>query len=319
MHNLKALAAYLEVATLGSPTLAAQRLGTSQPSISRMIKDLERDLGQPLFQRIGQRLVLTNLGMLLRDDVERALGGVAEVWERARAISDEVKPLRIAAVSAFSFGLLPHAWNRLDPVTQGQLIVETTGPEQVRSNVKTGHADLGAGSLPLAHRDLEIQWMASAPCVLALRNDDPLASEQGPVQLSALKGRTLIELSNKRGLPNRLRRALRESGLDAPSILTNSTMNALSFVQAGLGISVIEPVTPAGAHIPGLTILPLEIPIPYYFGVVTSATNSTTGLCQTLTDALRKEARERLSDFTIHPPETHQDLLVQLSLAEDRP
>ena len=61
MSRLKILEAYLQVASLGSVTAAAKHLGVSQPSVSRMIQELERDLGQPLFERVGQRLVLTQM------------------------------------------------------------------------------------------------------------------------------------------------------------------------------------------------------------------------------------------------------------------
>ena len=114
MSRLKILEAYLQVASLGSVTAAAKHLGVSQPSVSRMIQELERDLGQPLFERVGQRLVLTPKGMVLRDDVERALAGFVNLWERAREVVGEAEPpIRISAVSALAFGLLTDAWKAL--------------------------------------------------------------------------------------------------------------------------------------------------------------------------------------------------------------
>ena len=320
MRNLKALEAYLEVATLGSVTAAAKRLGLSQPSVSRLVQELERELGQPLFERVDQRLVLTRQGMLLRDDVERALAGVADVMQRARELSDEAaKPLRIAAVSAVSFGLLPHAWARLDPAARGELIVQTETPERVRSTVKEGRVDIGAGSLPLEHRDLSIDWMGSADCVLAVRDDDPLAAETGPVELSALQGRSLIQLGNRHGLPSRIRRALGEAGVEGAVVRTHSTMNALAFVRAGVGAAVVEPVSSAGTPLPGIRLLPLTVSIPYLIGAVTPRSAPPTARAQALLDALRTETEARLPGFVLHPPETHQEIIVRLSKFEDRP
>lgn len=319
MRNLKALEAYLEVATLGSVTAAAKRLGLSQPSVSRLIQELERELGQPLFQRVDQRLVLTRQGMLMRDDVERALAGVADVMQRARELADEdAKPLRIAAVSAVSFGLLPHAWARVQPEGRGELIVQTETPERVRSIVKEGRVDIGAGSLPLEHRDLTIDWMGSASCVLAVREDDPLTSETGPLELSALRGRSMIQLGNRHGLPSRIRRALGEAGVEGAVVRTHSTMNALAFVRAGVGVAVVEPVSSAGTPIEGVRLLPLAVSIPYMIGAVTPRSSPPTARAQALLDALKAEAEARLPDFELHPRDTHQEIIVRLSQFEDR-
>lgn len=319
MTNLKALEAYLEVATLGSVTAAAKRLNMSQPSVSRLIQELERDLQLSLFERVGQRLVLTTQGLLLRDDVDRALSGIAEVQERARSLSDvELQPLRLSSVSSIATGLLPNAWNSLELAERGQLISVTENPDQVRNAVKSGSVDLGASSLPLEHRDLTMQWFGSAPCVLAVRDDDSLVKEVGPIDLAALRGRTMIAMSNNRGLPSRIRRALRENGLDEPSVLTNSTMNALNFVRAGSGISIIEPVTLAGAAMPGIRTLPISASILYCFGIVTPSAAQPAERIDALVDALRVEAESRLSDFITYEPEMHQELLVKLSLLEDR-
>lgn len=318
MRNLKALEAYLVVATLGSVTAAARHLNTSQPSVSRLIQEVERELGQPLFERVGQRLVLTRVGMLLRDDVERALASVSDVMVRARALAESPqKPIRVAAVSSLAFGLLPHAWQRLDGATRGEMVIETTSPERVRSQVREGAVDIGASSLPLEHRDLTIRWMGSAPCMLAVREDDPLARGSGPVALAALRERVMVGLGNPSGLPNRVRRALREAGVAPATITTNSTMNVLAFVRAGCGISVIEPVSTSGTPVPDVRLLPLETAIPYFVGVVTPNPGQPCERSTRLIEALRDEALARVPGFALSPPETHQDIVARMALSED--
>ena len=320
MRNLKALEAYLVVATLGSVTAAARHLNTSQPSVSRMIQDLERELDQPLFERVGQRLVLTRVGMLLRDDVERALSSVADVMVRARSLGESPqKPLRVAAVSSLAFGLLPHACQRLDPETRGEMVIETTSPERVRSEVCEGNADIGASSLPLEHRDLTIRWMGAAPCVLAVREDDPLAQQTGPVALAALRHRTMVGLGNPRGLPSRIRRALAQAGVARASIQTNSTMNVLAFVLAGCGISVIEPLSSAGTPVPDVRLLPLETSIPYHVGVVTPNPGQPCDRSAALIAALQAEAEARVPGFVTSPPEAHHEIVARMALLEETP
>lgn len=328
MRNLKALEAYLEVATLGSVTAAAKRLQLSQPSVSRIIQDLERDLGQKLFVRTGQRLVLTSQGMLLRDDVERALAGVAEVWERAQEVANlRTRPVRISAISALAFGLLPHAWGSLSQSAGAdgarRIVIQTDTPERVRNAVLSNEADIGATSLPLQHREQTTHWFGSAPCVLAVRADDPLALEKDPVPLSVVKSRTLVEMSNRRGLPARIRQTLKTNRIETGGLIrTNSTMNALALIRAGAGgpagtVGIVEPVTSAGTPLDGVKILALEQDIPYCFGVISHNGVQLSETASALIVALEKAAHELVAGFKVHSPDEHQSLITRLALLED--
>ncbi|MDX3805337.1 LysR family transcriptional regulator [Bosea thiooxidans] len=321
MSRLKILEAYLQVASLGSVTAAAKHLGVSQPSVSRMIQELERDLGQPLFERVGQRLVLTPKGMVLRDDVELALAGFVNLWERAREVVGEAEPpIRIASVSALAFGLLTDAWKAMGGEADApRLTVEVESPDRVQNAVISGHAQIGATSAPLLHRDLAVEWLGTAPCVLAVPEGDPLAGTAGPVELQALAGRSLVGMSLRRGVPARIRAALSAAGVDIHvGVRTTSTVNVLSFVRAGAGIAIIEPLTLTGSPMPGIRILPLASAIPYCFGVVTARGATVPDKARALIAAMQKVAERHLDDFTLIPPEEHHDILASLTKQETR-
>jgi DNA-binding transcriptional LysR family regulator len=78
------LRAFACVIELGSLTRAAERLGLSQPTLSRQIAELEAQLGAPLFERTGRRLRATELALQLQEPAERmraaarALGPLAQ-------------------------------------------------------------------------------------------------------------------------------------------------------------------------------------------------------------------------------------------------
>ena len=316
MRLLRSLEAYREVAARGSVTSAAQTLGVSQPTVSRMIQELERELGQEMFQRVGQRLVLTAQGMALRDEVDRALGGITEFWERAREVASAIAPpLRISAVSALAFGLLPRAWQAAGAESV-RIAIQVEPPDQVQADVMSGAARLGATSVPLLHRDLDLAWLGTAPCVLAVPESDPLAAEDGPVDLCALCGRGMVGMSLRRGVPARISAALRAAGVEPQTIVrTNSTMNALSFIRAGTGIAIIEPLTPAGMPVPGVRILPLATSIPYCFGVVTARAACPDERISAVVTALRDAARS-LPDFALIAPADHHAFLAELAQEE---
>lgn len=60
--DVRALSIFIEVAELGSFTQAGDKLGYSQPTISFQIKQLEKELGVQLFDRIGHTVTLTDAG-----------------------------------------------------------------------------------------------------------------------------------------------------------------------------------------------------------------------------------------------------------------
>ena len=60
--DLRSLSVFVEAAELGSFTRAGQSLGYSQPTVSFQIRQLEQELGVPLFERIGHTINLTQEG-----------------------------------------------------------------------------------------------------------------------------------------------------------------------------------------------------------------------------------------------------------------
>lgn len=84
LPSLSALQAFDRVARLGGVTRAAADLGTSQSAVSRHLKQLERELGAPLFARDGRGVVLTQEGQAYWEAVGPALEALRAAGERVR-------------------------------------------------------------------------------------------------------------------------------------------------------------------------------------------------------------------------------------------
>lgn len=100
--------AFLVTAEEGSLSAAARALGMSQPTLSRQIAALERELGVALFDRVGNRLALTQPGLGLLEHA-RAMGEAAVRLSLAAAgQSDDIEgSVRITASQLISAHLLP--------------------------------------------------------------------------------------------------------------------------------------------------------------------------------------------------------------------
>jgi DNA-binding transcriptional LysR family regulator len=279
----------------GSVTGAARLLARSQPAITRLVQELEAEVGYALFTRRGPRVTPTAQGFLLHEDAERALAGLRQLHLRAAEIArGDAPPLLLAATSALAVGLLPQALKRVEAQTGPAPIQLRTGaPEQVLQAVLTGAVQLGACSLPLAHHGLKVHWIAQLPCVAVLPQRDPLA-KHAVVPLGALAQRRIITMSNPFRLRHRLdaelARAGRVSGRHAALIETNSSTSAQALVRAGLGVAMLEPLTAHGTPLTGLAVRPIDTDIPFFFGVVTPESRPLTASVQALADALLQAA-----------------------------
>jgi len=311
--ELRQLEAFAAVMSTGSVTAAGRLLGRSQPAISRLLQELEAEIGYALFTRSGPRVTPTEQGFLLYEDVERALAGMRHVGERAAQIArGQAQPLRLAATSALAAGLAPAALRLLESDGgPGQVELRSASPERVVHAVLTGAAQLGATSLPLEHRGLTVHWIGQAACVAALPEDDP-AARLGVVPVARLAGRRLITMSNPFRLRRRLDAALAQDKPGPATIETNSTVNALAAVRAGLGVAVLEPVTAYGVPMPGVAIRPIDLDIPFFFGVITPPSQALSTACQAMVDALARAAADLLPGFVLHDAGAHGALLNTL-------
>jgi LysR family hca operon transcriptional activator len=82
--ELRHLRYFIGVAEAGSFTLAAERLHTVQPSLSRQVRDLEAYIGTPLFERSTRRVRLTAAGQVMLDEARLVLAHADRAVERVR-------------------------------------------------------------------------------------------------------------------------------------------------------------------------------------------------------------------------------------------
>lgn len=178
--DLRQLEAFAAVMSAGSVTAAGKMLGRSQPSVTRVIQELEQELGFALFERSGPKVTPTQKAFMMYGEVESALLGIRNIRQRAQSITQEENHhIKLVAISALAAGLLPAALARLPATLHPQQIqLQSMSPENVVQAVLSKTMDLGAVSLPLEHRGLDIHWIGEAPCVAVLPADSALARHE---------------------------------------------------------------------------------------------------------------------------------------------
>jgi len=108
MGAMKVLRQFMIVADCGSISRAAARLGTSQPTMSRAIKNLENEQGVQLFERHGEGVDLTAYGKILYARTQEILNQYDRAGEEIARLKGRSKsPLRIAAGDLWGYHHLP--------------------------------------------------------------------------------------------------------------------------------------------------------------------------------------------------------------------
>ncbi len=307
LHQLEAFSA---VMSAGSITGAGRLLGRSQPGVTRAIQDLEIELGYALFDRRGPRVTPTQRAFQLYVEVERSLVGLDTIRESARAIGrDEPGALRVAATPALAAALVPRALAHCGAVVDVNL--RSAAAEHVVDALLSRSADIGIATLPLAHGEIDLHYVIEAPCVAVVRDDDPLA-QQASVSLAQLAARPIATVANRYRLRRGIDRAFEAVGLRARVVLdSNAALNAVMAAHAGLGVAIVDPATAFGAPVQGTRALALDIDIPFFYGVCSSAGRSLRDDAQRLVEAIEAVSIAWLPGAQRHAASRHDALLAR--------
>ncbi|WGF90262.1 LysR family transcriptional regulator [Marinivivus vitaminiproducens] len=309
LMDLKQLEVFLAVFSAGSITAAARLLDRSQPAVSRMIQDLENDVGFPLLHRYGPRITPTDRGVRFHADAERLVTGIGRLRDRAHAIASEAAlPIEIVAIPAFAAGLVPLALSRMtDDTLPARIHLRSAPAEAGIQSILARAADLCIASLPVEQPGLTTHTLARAPCVAAVSLSDPLADKE-VIAIGDLAERRLLTMANPFRLRGRIDRALIAQGVQAARVIdANSAFAALRLAALGKGVAIIDPVTAYGMSLPDAVIRPLDIAIPFLWGVFSAVSHP---LSETSRAFLQKlvETTEALIPGLIEYDSRHVDL-----------
>jgi DNA-binding transcriptional LysR family regulator len=161
---------FLAVLDAGSLMAAARRLGTQQPTLSRHVAELERQLGAPLFERTGRGVVPTVAAHAIADAARQMeSGAVALAQGLARARSAETGTVRVATSDVAATWLLPPLLADLQLEEPG-IAVELVASNQI-TNLLRREADIAVRMVRPAQASLVARKLADIPIVAAAHRD----------------------------------------------------------------------------------------------------------------------------------------------------
>jgi aminoethylphosphonate catabolism LysR family transcriptional regulator len=247
------LKAFYMVARLGSITLAAKKLGLSQPTVTTQIRNLESQYSVELFYRGGRRLSVSDEGARLLPMVKALLQQEADIEFFLRNSGQVQGTLRIAATAPYYILDLVKTFRERLP--QVEVSVEIGNSQQVLEALEDYRVDVAASSQLLEDARLIRRVLGSDPLVLAVHRNHPLAA-QDHVPLSALAGHTLLMREPARPPAPDRRDAGRRRGQFGPLLEIGSRESIREAVLRNIGISIIA--RQEVPHDPQLRVLTIE-------------------------------------------------------------
>lgn len=169
---------FLQVATRGNFTRAAEDLVISQSALSRSIQKLEEELGQPVFERKTRSLALTEAGTLLQARAQQVLS----ILEDTRAeITDDGQSgsVRVGAIPTIAPYFLPEVLKEFSTAyPAATLIVQENTTDNLLKSCTQGEIDLAILALPLSAKYLEHEALFDEELLLVLPPEHALATQK---------------------------------------------------------------------------------------------------------------------------------------------
>jgi len=239
IRQLRALQAIAETHTF---TAAAERVHVTQAAISMQIRQLELEVGVPLFIRTPRRCVLTHAGELLLERAQRILREHDAALEELAELSGATRGrVRLGSASAmFSSDPLPALLHELhERHPQAEVTVTSGTSEALVKQILAGELDLAFVSLPVEARGIQTELLLEDE-LIAIASPEHKHAHQRVISAFALAGEPLI-LGERGGNTRRLiDQFFAEAGLHPKVIMELSRVASIKrMVAAGLGVGIV--------------------------------------------------------------------------------
>ena len=222
-------------------TLAAARLGISQPSLSSAIHQLETELGGvKLFEKVGRNIRLTEEGRYYQDKVDSALRELdtASVTLRDSKVSAPVF-IRMGVVSGTLAGTVAKSiaeYIEQNPRIRFRLV--ESAAEELLDLVRQEKLDMAIVDTTNRDRSLHFRKLCQRDFYVAVPEVHPLAAQTSvlPQQLSSE-----VQIAFHDGKESRFGQWASGSGTEEKVLCTvNTAQAALALVTAGVGVCVLS-------------------------------------------------------------------------------
>jgi DNA-binding transcriptional LysR family regulator len=236
---------FLKIADLGSYTKAADLLYVSQPTLSYAIKEMEKDLGVSLFQKLGRNIYLTQYGETFYKHTKVMLKEMEDAKEDINTIINPViGGIKLSHVSSIKPTFIPNIvkeFYKRSEYKGVKFFISETPTKDIVENIINGITDVGFGS-KVDNPGIMSYPIYSEDLVLIVNKNHFLASRD-EIDLKEIEKYKIIAYCEQCGIRKQIDQLFLEAGIKQ-NILCEVVDNiqVTGFVAVGLGIAIV----PAG-------------------------------------------------------------------------
>lgn len=268
----------------GGISAGADALDMSQPSMSRLLSDLQKIVGFPLFTKVGRTIKPTDEALAMMVKVQQSFVGLQDITR----FSDQLRKqkmgrLSICAIPSVGHSVMPDIIQHLHAKHPDVIVSLTVASyAEVARNVRNRQADIGFTADILSMGGLETVATFTGDCV-CIGTPQYLPSSLHSVGADDLAGKPFVGFTGS--FENRLEAWLSAEGKQLNCTVEASLAHSVSeLVLRGVGISIVDPLSGAHHERRGGITLPIHPPLSY---TVYAAAMSDTRLSEPVRDLLQ--------------------------------
>ncbi len=239
--RFRQLQAFHAIVEAGTVTGAAEALGISQPGISNLLAELERQTGLKLFQRLHGRLVPTPEAELMHREVDTVVRGLDHVTQTVVDLQNkQAGQLQVASQHSMSFGFMPKiiaefAKSRPDM----NISFQSQYSSKIQEWVLSGLFEIGVCEMPMLY-DTLTSYPLHVETRIALHRDNPLARHE-VLTPELLRDEPFVVMGPDHITHRRLRDVFDKAGVPLRArVHSHLFKNLLSFVKEGMGVALLD-------------------------------------------------------------------------------
>jgi LysR family hydrogen peroxide-inducible transcriptional activator len=239
--EIRQLEYFVAIAETGGFSRAAERCNVTQPSLSQQIKKLEREIGQPLFDRLNRGVVLTNSGRMLLPRAIQILGELQDIKVEMQSDNqDDSGSLSVGFIPTIAPFVLPSVIRRFSQdFPKASLQVHEDLTDALINKIITAELDVGITSLPIKNKMIKTEELLTEQLFVAASRKYDIVS-QASIRVKELDDFPFIALSEVHCLGEQVHSFCYQQDLDLNIVCHTSQLSTVqNCIALGLGVSLV--------------------------------------------------------------------------------
>jgi LysR family cyn operon transcriptional activator len=243
-------------------TRAAERVHVTQSTLSHQIRQMEKELGLQLFDRVGKRVMVTESGELFLTYVLRSLKELDQGLSALKQDPSKVSGvIRVGATHTFNLEFIPACVATfLGRYPTVKVTVEELAADAIDSALDKGTLDVGIAYRPASPSELRFEPLYNEEMVLVVSDQHPL-SQRKRLRMVELHHQALVLLPATFATRQMLNECFNACGAEP---VVAAEMNTIAPMLGLVARTTIAAIVSRDAILParGLKVIPIESPTP---------------------------------------------------------